>query len=64
MDPLLAAAVIVADILLKTGAIPPPPTDEDAKFLIKKCYELVQQKMANLQTDLVIPNTSGSKDLN
>ncbi len=59
MDPLMAAAVIVAGILVKTGAITPPPTDEDAAYLLKKCYELVLEKMSNLQKQLATnPNTT------
>ena len=52
MDPIMAAAIIVADVLIKTGAITPPPTQEDADFLVRKCYELVLGKMSDLQKGL------------
>jgi hypothetical protein len=52
MDPIMAAAIIVADILIKTRAITPPPTQEDAELLVNKCYELVLEKMGNLQKSL------------
>jgi len=52
MDPIMAAAIIVADILIKTKAITPPPTQEDADFLVRKCYELVLGKMSDLQKGL------------
>lgn len=55
MDPIMAAAIIIADMLVKTRAITLPPTQEDTEFLVNKCYELVLEKMCFLQKSL---NTS------
>ncbi|MFA6270664.1 MAG: hypothetical protein WC657_05675 [Candidatus Paceibacterota bacterium] len=64
MDPILAAAVIVAEMLIKTGAIPPPPTQKDADLLLNKCYELVQTKANELRATALAVQSAGNGILN